>query len=227
MPKYDSADLLARVKRYANRPSTDESMDDADWYAFLTEAQDHLYQVMAAHAPWVLVGAPEKLTTSDSGLTYDFASTPFGGRIEIRASRDGQLLRPGPDFDPGADFVWEGDAIRMPGGDTRTFSDGPYARYIAAPGEIDASTEPTLKPTDARLAIAAHAAALWAERSGEKDPAQFYGMEQRILWGDPRTPGDVGIVGRLKTQVHGQGTAASGHLGEAWYHGIDTGYSTL
>lgn len=199
-------------------------MTDPHWYALLTEGQFRWFEIIATHAPKVLYGAPEKLTTSDSGETYDFASTPFpGGQIELRRSRTGDVLSIGEDWDSGADFTWEGDKLRVPDGQTRSFGDGPYARYIAAPDVIDASTEPTLKPPAARRLIVYDACANAALRMGSHDPGVFRDLEQRAAWGDPRQPGDVGIIGALKTQVY------TGDVGPArWWRSVSgNGYKTI
>jgi hypothetical protein len=223
MALWDAADLLARSKRLLNRPTSDQGMTDADWYAFLTEGQAKWFEIIATHAPHVLYGDPEQLTTADGGETYDFASTPFpGGHIEVRQSRSGPVLRIGQDWEASADFTWEGDKLRVPDGQSRTFSDGPFARYVAAPAVIDASTAPTLKPPAARLLIVYDALAHAAVRMGTHDPATFRDLEQRAAWGDPRNPGDVGIIGTLKTQIYpGAGT------GRWWLRTSGEGYKTV
>jgi hypothetical protein len=216
--------MLAEAKALLNRPSSDLGMSDTIWYQFLTTGQAKWFEIIATHSPHVLYGAPELLTTADSGATYTFASTPFpGGMIELRASRSGEVLTIGEEWDTGADFTWEGDKLRVPDGKTRTFSSGPYARYIAAPSAIDASTEPTLKPPAARRLVVLDACAQAAIRMGSHDPAIFRDLEQRAAWGDPRQPGDVGIIGALKTQVY------PGDVGPArWWRSVgSTGYSSI
>lgn len=222
MALWDRAWMLAEAKALLNRPSSDLGMSDTIWYQFLTTGQAKWFEIIAAHAPHVLYAAPELLTTADSGATYTFASTPFpGGSIELRASRSGQVLSIGPEWDDSVDFTWEGDKLRVPGGRTRTFSGGPYARYIAAPSAIDASTEPTLKPPAARRLIVFDACAQAAVRMGSHDPAVFRDMEQRAAWGDPHSPGDVGIVGSLKTQVF------PGVPADRWWLSVSPGYSSI
>lgn len=224
MALWDVAWMLQQAKYHFNRPSSDLGMTDAIWYALFTEGQSKWYNIIATHAPKALYGAPELLTTSDSGATYDFASTPFpGGQIELRASRSGEVLTIGEEWDSGADFTWEGDTLRVPDGQTRTFSAGPYARYVAAPTAIDASTEPTLKPPSARILIVYDALANAAVRMGSHDPATFRDLEQRAAWGDPRSPGDAGIIGALKTQVY-PGDVGPGR----WWRSVGSeGYSTI
>lgn len=219
---WDRAWMLSEGKALLNRPTSDLGMSNTVWYQFLTTGQAKWYEIIATHAPHVLYGAPELLTTADSGATYTFASTPFpGGQIELRESRGGPLLTIGAEWDSGADFTWEGNQLRTPDGRTRTFSAGPYARYVAAPTAIDASTEPTLKPPAARRLIVLDACAQAAVRMGSHDPATFRDMEQRAAWGDPMSPGDVGIMGALRTQVYpGAGT------GRYWRRTGSEGYGT-
>src|SRR5690348_6155626 len=100
MAKYDAADLLARCKRNAMRPATDAQQTDADWYAFLTEAQDEWFQSIAVMCPEALYGPPTVLSTADQGLTFTFGTDADGnnifpmGSVEIRGSSGGPMLLP-------------------------------------------------------------------------------------------------------------------------------------
>src|SRR5207302_7474396 len=133
----------------------------------------------------------------------------------------GRLLIPGPEWDPASDFVPAGQKIRFPGQLPKQFGDGPYARYVKQPGVIDASTPPTLLPTNARLLLVYHAAGLWATRGGQRDPRPYWDMEAKTAFGNPAT-GEVGIIGALKNQAYLAGAAAvSGDF--PWYQGISTG----
>src|SRR5687768_809057 len=97
---WDSADLLQRCIDMAARPTADQEMSDARWYRRLTEAQSYWYGVFAAHVPHVLYGAPVLLTTADSGATYTFPAGIFPmGRVVIRASRSGEVLTSGPEWE--------------------------------------------------------------------------------------------------------------------------------
>ena len=210
MATWDSADLLARCKALAQRPSTDESMPDATWYQFLSDAQDHWYGVFATHVPWILMGAPTLLTSSDSNETYDVASgdgTPLA--IEVYSAKDGYPLKVCPYWDsPGGDYVWEGTKIRFPAGKTRSFTSGPYARYIAQPDVISAAVEPTLAPNWTRKLLVYDAVAMWATIGGKRDPKPFRTLSQHAWSGDPSAAGDMGIMGALKLQNALMGTAA-------------------
>lgn len=217
-----SAELLAGFKLFAMRPDTDESLKDAQIYQLLSKGQEKCYELWAAHFPEVLYGAPTIMSTADSGATYTFSGSVFPfGSVEIRSSRSGALLTPTTDWGEG-DYVWEGDQIRIPNGKTRTFSAGPYARYISPPSDISATTEPTLVPAMARSMIMYYALYLWAERGGgmnEVDPNRFLGMFQSAWSGDPRIPGDVGILATLKRQGWGMGMAAGTGPVQPFYRG--------
>lgn len=218
-----SAELLAGFNFYANRPGTDESITDAQKYILLSEGQRHVYGMFSIHCPEVLYEVPTIMTTSDSGATYTFASSVFPfGNVEIRSSRNGSLLIPGTDWDGNADYVWEGSRIRIPNGKTRTFSAGPYARYIKMPADISGSQEPTLAPAFARKLILFYALYLWSEQGGginQADPNRFLGMFQSAWAGDPRLNGDVGIMGMLARQGYGSGMAATDVNPQQWWRG--------
>lgn len=205
-----SAELLAGFKFYAHRPDVDESLDDDQIFILLSEGQEKVYGVLAVHVPDALIGAPALMSTADSGATYTFASSvfPIGG-VEIREGLDGRVLIPGTNWG-NADYVWEGDTIRIPNGETETFSDGLYSRHIAMPADITALVEPTLSPSHARVLILYYALYLWAERGAgttQADPNRYLGLFQSALMGDPRIEGDMGIIPQLKRQGYGSGMA--------------------
>jgi hypothetical protein len=216
-----SQQLLDGFKLFAGRPSPDEGISDPEIFALLEQGQRHVYGIFASHVPDVLYGDPTIMSTSDSKV-YTFASSVFPlGSVEIRSARNGQLLTPGTEWDSNADFVWEGDQIRIPNNRTRSFSSGPYARYISIPTALDADNEPSLKPPHARILILYHALYLWAEIGGganQVDPNRYLGLFQSALSGDTRIPGDIGILGQLKTQGYGSGMAAAS-FPQPWYRG--------
>lgn len=221
---WGSAALLQKCKDFFNRPASDLGMTDAIWYRLLTQGQYKWFQTIATHAPEVLYIDPELLTTSDGGETYDFLYTPFpGGQIEVRGSRSGEVLSIGQDWESGADFVWEGNRLRVPDGRTRSFSNGPYARYVPMPVDVAADSEPNLNPPPARQLMVYDACAAAAVRMGSHDPGTFRDLEQRLAWGDPRNPGDVGLIGALKTQIF------PGNVGsDRWWLSVGgEGYSSI
>ena len=186
MAYLDSADLLARCKALAQRPTTDEDMSDAQWYSFLTEAQDYWTKVLAQHDPKRLSGAPTALTTSDSGYTYTFGTTPIAV-VELTDGKGGWPMFIGPYWDPATDFTWEGSTtLRSARNVARTFTNGLYARWVPQPGVIDGSTQPTL-PTEYRLLLPARACVLYARRGGYRDPQPYLEEERRLWMGDGRS----------------------------------------
>jgi hypothetical protein len=205
MAIHDAAELLADCKRLAQRPSTDQQQLDPDWYAFLTDAQEHWYGQFSIHCPWVIMTAPTQMTAGSGNLTYTFGTDADGTNIEplavvIFEASDGRILRPGTYWDDAADYVWEGNKIRFPRGAAKTFSSGPYARFITPPAVVSASSEPTLLPKRARKLMVYWAVAEWARRGGIRDPAPFEKKMDDVWFGKPEQPGDVGLLGELKLQ---------------------------
>jgi hypothetical protein len=227
---YDSADLLALFLRDAGIPSTTEFPTTAQAYTYLRDGQSYYYGVFATHCPWYLMAAPTLLTSSDSGVTYVMPSSTHVLAVEVYDSLNGRLLRPCSYWDRGGDYVWEGNRIRMPGSVAKTFSGGPYVRYIAEPTDLEGSTAPTLMPDHARVLIVAHAVTTWAGRGGMRDARPFKEAEKSLAWGDPDRPGDIGIIGALKLQNPFLGsTATSSRALVSGLQAIDTGagYSAL
>ena len=203
---------------YYNRPSSDESVTSAQWYVALTEAQARVYELLAFIHPESLLGVPVKLTTSDSGVTYTFG-TDSGlptnyqnisaeGSIILLASKTGPEIPPGTDADNSTEvFIFEDGVIRWPGQKTRTFSDGPYARFITPSGALDASTAPTLKPVHLRGVLPYDACRRIAMRLGE-DPAPWEAMFQ-VEWREQ--------LMALKSRFWGQGRAFQRGSAGPWY----------
>jgi hypothetical protein len=217
MADLDSTDMLSRLKFTLQRPTVDDSITDAQLYELLSNAQRRITQLMATHVPQTQYLAPELLTTADSGATYTFLYYPLG-YAEIRESRDGAVLSPVPEWSTdGSGYVMEGQTIRWPGGRSRTFSAGPYARYVRQPGVISASVQPILKPDYAREAVVYDAAAEWALLGGLRDPSPYLLLLQRFLWGDANQPGHTGLIPALKTQMAGVG--GRGRIDSRWWIG--------
>ena len=195
-----------------------DGVTDATW-DLLSDAQDYWFRIFAATRPEPLYGAPVLMTTADLGYTYTFGLDAEGqpifplGHVEIRESRTGRLLIPTADWGSG-DFVMEGDRIRIPGGRTKTFSTGPYARFVTPPTKINAATQPLLKPRDARILIVLRAAIMWANQGGLRDPKSWE-QEEAVQWG--------AISSALATQYHLSGALSVDDGEDDWYRSIDTG----
>ena len=231
MATWDSADLLARAKMLARRATTDAHMTDAKWYQLLTEAQHEWLRELSSHIPDVNYCVPTLLTTADSGETYVFPDPYAAARasgsfdvfaLELYTAKNGSLMRPGPYHDDGADYVFEGRRIRFPLGRTKTFSSGPYGRYVAAPADLSGSIAPTMLPEEARALLPVRACIKWAAQGNDMNPGMFMDLENRVFYGEPER-GIVGILGSLQTGDLYGGAAGYPAQDSAWYHGIETG----
>lgn len=220
MATWDAADLLQRLKLELQRPTVDAALSSAQAYQLLSDAQVLWMRTLADHVPEANMGAPIQLSTTDR-MTYTF---PDGveplGHTEVRDGRRGPVLIPGSEFDDWADFTIEasGTVLRVPSGRTRSFPNGLWVRCIPAPGVIDGTHDPTLLPKQARLLIVYQAAADWARLGGLRDPAPYLQKLQAAAWGDPMNPGDVGIIGSLKTMYFGQGSSSTAQQPGVWWH---------
>lgn len=201
MADWDSADLLARVKRFAATPPVDEDMQDVDWYALLTAAEAHWLPQFATHFPWLLCTAPTLMLTADGGQTYTFPAGVTPLAVQLFDALGGRLMRPSSYWDKSGDYVFEGARIRFPANDTRSFPDGaPYARYVLPPGAIDGATESQLQPAYARELLVFRALVEWATRPNSlSDPDRWEAREGKLWAGEP-AKGNGGILLALKQQ---------------------------
>lgn len=194
----DSQDLLARCKRLANRPATDDLVADADWYAWLTEGQQVLVAKLATVAPHAMLTVPTLITSSDGGYTYTFASSQYPLAVTLYET---EADIPSFPLVPGVDYTWEGDVVRMPDDSPRTFPDGglwaQYVPQVAASATLDGSNAPIVFPVEARLWLIPYAMEQYAVRVNQ-DPT-YWLTKQALTWmGNPADPSDVGILGRLR-----------------------------
>lgn len=212
MAQWDSADLLSKFKLYANRPTTDEALDDPKIYTLLTQAQAQQMAKLAVYAPHAQMGDPTLLTTTDNGVTYTFGTDGDGNNIfplaaQVFARVDGREMFAAT-WDSAGDFVIEGNTIRAPGNRVRNYTSGPYARFIRADAPISAASEPVLSPPAARELILWDALMLWASVGGEIDASPW---EQRYArawktW-----------VETFQTQFATQQAPASDRLESVWW----------
>lgn len=130
-------------------------------------------------------------------------------RVQFIKSLTAGPLKPGQFWDASSDYVVEDGQIRITRGGERTYEDGaPYIRFVPPAGIINATTEPTTKPIDARVLVVNHAAVLAASRGGGlRDPSYFQDLEDQAWDGVPER-GISGIRDSLKTQDHMGGLAA-------------------
>jgi hypothetical protein len=204
---YDSADLVQRCRDAAQLPVDDEMMDDAAWYRLLTEAQATFYPQLAAQVPQVLLSAPRLLTSTD-GYSYSFGLDEAGRpvmplAVQVYRRLDDALRSEGPGtwgLAPGQDFRQLGDRLEFPWWGPRPVlpDGGPWVRYIAPPGVIDAEHEPVLLPVHARQVLVYAAVEAWASQGDLRDPSAWRGRALKLWTGDPANPADVGLLGALK-----------------------------
>ena len=164
-----------------------------------------------------MYGAPTLLTTANSGLTYTFGTDTDSaninpiGHIELRESPTGAMIPPGSEWDNSTQsFLFQANLIRWPGQRSRTFSDGPYARFVTPPNVLSATAAPTLRPLYARELLVYDAAERAAVRVGA-DPTSYGAMF------DSRWPE---ILATMQTQYSGSGLTAVADSGQGvWWRG--------
>lgn len=198
-----TVDLVTMCREEAQEPTGEGTRTtDVQWYALLSRAQLRVFRLMATTVPHANVGVAVQLSTSDNGLTYTFPSSKFPlGYCEVREGLDGRILWAGPNYSWSNDFVFEGDLLRTPNGQARTYSAGVYARYITTPPDLAVDVQPTLTPDWARVLMVYDAVMEWADQGGLRDPEPWRRKFNRAWQGDPDIPGDVGILGALRTQL--------------------------
>ena len=200
MADYDAADLLARAKFVRRRPSTDAGTSDPEWYSLLTLAEAKYKPLVAAPYPASMYAAAGvvALTSTDNKVWTIPDVNSYALGLQVLRSETGEPLKAGAYWDQGSDYVMEGATIRITRG--RELSTVPYARVIAGPAAIDASTDSTILPEQLRILLVYHACALDAGRGGMDDPSFYETMEREAAWGDPAEPADLGLLGALKVQ---------------------------
>jgi hypothetical protein len=183
---WSSPDLLRRCKQHARRPATDTSVTDDIWYDWMTEAQTEVFHDLFSRYPALQTSAAILMTSSDGGYTYTFGTDIDGDPLfpmgfaeifpNLRSIPDSPLV-------PGSDYEVEGYLIRIPNGRTRTFADGPYARFVTMPDQaVNDDTNPLLYPKEARILLVWKALASWARRSGSgADPNVYEAKYQEGL----------------------------------------------
>jgi len=172
--KYDSADLLALSRQECRQPTTSDYPLDADVYEMLSRGQEDVIFRLGVTVPDSQYGAPTLLVSADGGYTFPFGTDsdtnaifPIG-HVEIYRTLD--AIPNGP-CSPVADFMFEGNLIRVPNNMTWS-GPGPYARFITPPLKITASVQPVVKPVQAREALIYYAAAkIWRLLGNQENAA--------------------------------------------------------
>lgn len=193
MATWDSAYLLAFLKRLTGRPASD-SIPDATQYQRLTEAYNEVVADIAAICPNVLyptVGYASipTMTTTDGGQTFTFGTDSNGyaiapiGKTTIYANLNDIPTTP---WREGEQYIaLGGTAIQIP--NNGTYFGTLYWRGIAQPSDVDATHQPLLFPEASRELIAIRAAYNFASEFS-RNPALAALMAQRYgvpLAGNP------------------------------------------
>lgn len=223
MATYDSAWLLAELKRVVGRPATDEALADADYYTKLTIAQDQVIGRLAPMVPHVFYGSsPTQLTSSDGNKTFTFGTDKNG--YPIVPIGHFRLYRALGDFPhtyllPGDEFVVEGGNIRsvnnvaLSGGAPWAWFCAPPPNDIAAGG----SAEPDPRvPGHWRMLYVYEAARKIAMEGGFMDPSPF-DRQYAELAGE--------FLRAMRTQAAGMG--AQGGRDFRWWRHTPAGYYGL
>lgn len=214
MALFDSADLLARCKRSAGLPAQSDFPVDADWFAWLTEAENDWKATIASQVPKSQWGDPALMTTADGGASYTVSGVDeFLGPVEIRQTLRGTPI--GPD-----EYLIEGATIRWPFGTERAFAAGPYIRYATPSAGIDAGTEPTLNPSRARMLLVYGALKRYGATAGAGlvDPGYWERMESLEWFGDGGTR--TGLLQNLM-DVYMTTDAELDESSSPWWRGPD------
>lgn len=216
MALYDTADLVDRFKRQSKTPANTASIDDTDIYRYLTDAQLYWLGQFMNHFPRLHWDVWEKMTAASDNKSYSFSKRPLGV-VEIYPSPKAPYpLRAGAPWDHSADFFWKGEqTIVIPGDVPRVFANGPYARYVPRPEDIDETTDPILLPEETRKLMLYTALSEWAREGGLEDPSRYEDMIDGLWLG--KRPGDAGLLGTLKKRF---GSNSSG-MAPPWYKNVD------
>lgn len=198
---------------------TDASSNDI-WYDLLTEAEAEVVAEIATHWPRLLMSAPVLLTSADSGLTYTFGTDAAGdpkvpfGHTEIYGRNGGYELFASTYAGGEGDLVFEGTKLRATSARARTFSSGPYARFVATPVALSASQASMIPYKPARMLLVYRACEKFCNLGGFRDPSPFQEM-YALAWDGRPGSADVGLSGLFATQYTQQ--QSPGMRGVGWW----------
>lgn len=183
---WQSSDLLTRFNEWAGRPTTGDSITDAQKYRRLSDGQDAVIAEMAnvAGSKSGLFGTPTLMTSTDGGYTYTFGTDGNGYANYPLAGRIYPTLSAIPDYPwtPGRDYLDEGTQIRSL--NNAPFPLAPYFYGITQPAQLSATTQSVIQPPQARLLIVIQAVRSFAEEQA-KNPELVAAMNLKwqMEWG--------------------------------------------
>lgn len=217
---WTTAALVERFQLYLGRGNGGVMDADELWTSdrirtWLADAQESVYADLAPIAPAAFVSAPVQLITSDGGVTYTYPGSayPFG-HTEVYAQESGGRDLYATTYNQwGGDFVVEGALIRTPGNRPRTYSVGPYARFVGFPARISNVVEPSLQPEQARELI------LW--KALENAAEVSAGAMDATVWSAKYNDARRRWITTWGTQYRAQGTGVLGVATSPWWLGLD------
>lgn len=218
MALWDSPDLLSKCKFYARRPATDQAVTDLQWYSLLSEAQSEVMRELFTLAPDMAYSAPLLLTSSDGGYTYGWGNDGAGDPIRPTGSTEiypNLSSIPDSPLLPGVDFLYEGAKIRIPNNRSRTWTGGPYSRFVARPDTLLATaSNPIMQPKDARILIVFRALEKWASRPGSGAKPSYYSQLYKDRFDE--------VLLELRTAYNmGSAQAQFAAMNRVWWYGPD------
>lgn len=167
MSTWDSADILAKCKLFAKRPTVDATTSNAEWFMYLTMAQDEAYDDISVRCPEALLNEPTALTAVSGDKVFNFGTDDNGYPVVPRGhARIYPSLAsiPNDPWQEGLDYSWEGTRIRIPA--DATYTGTLYGQWVDQPDDIAADSEPSLQPGPARILLVLKAVELWAASGG-------------------------------------------------------------
>lgn len=183
MASYQSSDLLTRFNQLAGRPTSNDSISDAEKYARLADSQDVVINDAAAVVPNAFyskaaTASTPTLTSSDGGHIFTFGNDANGNALfPIGKVRIFENLQAIPDYPwvEGVDYLNEGTQIRMP--NNTTWGGTLYWRGIAPPERMSGSVQPTIIPVNFRMLIVFDAVRQLSQE-GVRNDALFAAMDR-------------------------------------------------
>lgn len=207
MASWTSSRLLELFNQLAGRPSSGDSITDAQKYQRLTDAQNVVLEDAASRVPQAFYSkaayaSTPTLTTTDQQV-FTFGTDVNGDPLfPIGKFRIFENLQAIPDYPwvEGIDYLVEGSQIRIP--NNQTWGGTLYWRGIAPVADITASVQPSITPVWARVLIVYEAVRRFAEEGKRDDD-----LANRMLFNYDRDFKRWMLV--MKTQASSGGGFAS------------------
>ena len=216
-----SEEILHNVRAALNRPEEDDFFQwPEEYYEALNKAHRHCYRMLAQAAPNVLITETTK-TTADSGLTYDLGDFHFGD-IEVYeppGPPTGSRIFPANPSSGYFGFWIDGTDLRFT---TQTVYSPLYIRWTPETVTKIVPKATHVLPAYCEDWLEYETTGRMASKTGfAGNPDRFHALATAEWSGDPRSPGDMGILGTVKRLAANEGIQfASGVGSRPWYRGI-------